>query len=80
MAIPEKVQAAYDAAREGTDGIGRCFEGEPMFFVAADKAYLEGHVYSDAGLREVNITGYCEWHFDMFTADPDEEIDASVQG
>ncbi len=77
MKIPTNVQQAYDAAQEGTESLGKCFEGEPMFFAAADRAYLPGHVYSDAGMREVKISGYCEWHFDMFTFVPDDEEETS---
>lgn len=33
----------------------------------------EGHVYSGDGLREVRITGYCEFCFDLITQEPDED-------
>lgn len=37
------------------------------------EALIEGHVYSQDGLRELNITGYCEYCFDEITAEPEEE-------
>lgn len=43
------------------------------FFVPNDEALLEGHVYSDAGMRELPITGYCEFCYDLITKEPDEE-------
>jgi hypothetical protein len=43
------------------------------FFAPHDEALLEGHVYSHDGLAEIRITGYCEFCFDLITAEPDEE-------
>ena len=37
-----------------------------------DEALIEGHIYSDAGAREVGITGLCEFCFDKVTAEPSE--------
>lgn len=48
------------------------------FFVPHDEALLEGHVYSELGMNEVNITGYCEFCFDLVTKEPDEEVDDST--
>lgn len=36
-------------------------------------ALIEGHVYSYAGIRELDITGYCEFCFDHLTKEPDED-------
>lgn len=43
------------------------------FYAPHDEALLEGHVYSHAGLSERRITGYCEFCFDLVTAEPDED-------
>jgi hypothetical protein len=43
------------------------------FFAPHDEALIEGHVYSHDGAREVRITGYCEYCFDLVTAEPEEE-------
>lgn len=45
------------------------------FFAPHDEALIEGHVYSRDGLAEVRITGYCEFCFDLITAEPDEVYD-----
>lgn len=37
------------------------------------EALIEGHVYSNNGLREISITGICEYCFDDITAEPEEE-------
>lgn len=43
------------------------------FFAPHDEALIEGHVYSRDGLAEIRITGYCEFCFDLITAEPEEE-------
>lgn len=43
------------------------------YFAPHDEALLEGHVYSQDGMAELGITGYCEFCFDLVTAEPDEE-------
>lgn len=45
------------------------------FFAPHDEALIEGHVYSDNGMTELRITGYCEFCFDRITAEPEEEED-----
>lgn len=45
------------------------------YFVPHDEALLEGHVYSDDGMAEIGITGYCEFCFDLITKEPDEDVD-----
>lgn len=45
------------------------------FFATHDEALIEGHVYSGDGVRELQITGYCEFCFDLVTQEPDEEDD-----
>lgn len=52
----------------------RCvFCGETIYYKPADKAEGKGHVYSEAGKREVGITGICEYCFDETTTFDDEE-------
>lgn len=45
------------------------------FFASHDEALIEGHVYSNDGIAELRITGYCEWCFDLVTAEPEDEED-----
>jgi hypothetical protein len=44
-----------------------CIEGEVAYFKAADEAEGPGHIYSQAGLREFDISNMCEFHFDECT-------------
>lgn len=44
-----------------------------LYFVPHDEALLEGHVYSEAGMQEISISGYCEFCFDLITAESDKE-------
>ena len=46
-----------------------------LFYAPSDEALLEGHVYSRDGLAEIRITGFCEFCFDLITAEPEEEED-----
>lgn len=43
------------------------------FFAPHDEALIEGHVYSRDGMAEIRITGYCEFCFDLITAEPEDE-------
>lgn len=44
------------------------------FYAPHDEALIEGHVYSHDGMVEATqITGYCEFCFDLITQEPDEE-------
>lgn len=65
--------------QEGADEAGlsnRCPRCQHYpFFAPNDEALIEGHVYSQAGLAEVQITRYCEFCFDLVTVEPDEEED-----
>lgn len=40
---------------------------QPVFYQAGLFAYQMGHIYSEAGKKEFNITGFCEWCFDEVT-------------
>ena len=44
---------------------------KPMFFSLATPT-IEGQVYSQAGISETHITGYCEHCFDEITKEPDD--------
>lgn len=48
-------------------------ENVVLFYDAMPPAKAPGHVYSDAGAREMKITHLCEWCFDLATAEPDED-------
>lgn len=53
---------------------GRCLEGHAVFYLPGGEALIPGHVYSEAGLREFRISGYCEWCFDRFTREVDPDV------
>ena len=65
------MQNSADEAQMGRRPCPRCKHWP--FFAPHDEALLEGHVYSDAGMEELKITGYCEFCFDLITKEPDEE-------
>lgn len=44
-----------------------------LFYAPWTHALIEGHVYSDDGVREVYITGFCEFCFDLITEEPNTE-------
>lgn len=44
----------------------RCINGEKVFYVPTDKAYMPGHIYSEEGMREYKISKCCEYHFDKW--------------
>jgi hypothetical protein len=50
-----------------------CVEGEDVYFLEDTKARKPGHIYSRAGLREYGTSGCCEYHFDLFFGEPEEE-------
>lgn len=47
--------------------------GHYSFHAPWTHALIEGHVYSNDGVREINITGYCEFCFDIITQEEDDE-------
>ena len=47
------------------------------FFDPETRPTKPGQVYSQAGMAELNITGYCEHCFDEITREPDEPPDDS---
>lgn len=50
-----------------------CFEGEPVFYDEDTFPSVPGQIYSQLGLKEFGISGWCEYHFDVFFGDPEEE-------
>lgn len=67
--IPREVIETRDAALDDETYQTRCFYGEKAFFAAADRAYVPGHIYSEAGVKELRISQCCEWHFDQLFED-----------
>ena len=55
-----------------TEPLPRCRRGEIAWFASWTEALAEGHIYSEAGLREFGISGLCEYHFDKITKGLDE--------
>jgi len=49
----------------------KCREGEGVFYAPWKEGLIPGHIYSPAGEREFGISGYCEYHFDEITKEPD---------
>lgn len=49
--------------------------GSYLVYLPYTHAIAPGHIYSDAGVREVSITGMCEFCFDEVTAEPEEDED-----
>lgn len=47
--------------------------GHYSFHAPWTHALIEGHVYSDDGAREIHITGYCEFCFDLITEEPEDD-------
>lgn len=71
-AIPAEALELREKARQGAlEGrTDKCvFCKEPFFFFAADKGLCKGHVYSQAGARETQISGICEYCFDATTGE-----------
>ena len=57
----------------------RCIQGEKIFFIPDSRARGEGHIYSDAGLSEFRISGCCEYHFDNWFREEDEEVPDALE-
>lgn len=67
----EQAEREYERERAAR---GTCLScKEAVFFVAHNHAQREGHIYSDAGLSEFRISGFCEYCFDKVTAEPEED-------
>ena len=65
-----------DMARRAEEDEGytnRCLAGEKVFYYSYPKGLMPGHIYSKAGMDEYFISKSFEYHFDEWTAEPDEE-------
>ena len=52
----------------------RCVScGHGVFYIEDTRPRCEGHVYSREGEAEYFITRFCEWCFDLVTAEEEEE-------
>ena len=51
----------------------------PTFHYPHTAALMPGHCYTEAGVREVRISGFCEWCFDRITAEVIDEIVEETQ-
>lgn len=47
--------------------------GTSLVYVPYDHAVEPGHIYSVMGVKEVDMTGWCEWCFDEVTKEPEED-------
>jgi len=50
-----------------------CVAGEPVFYMDFKFGLIPGHIYSELGMEEFKISRSCEYHFDEWTREPDEE-------
>lgn len=80
---PEREAQALEAcldmalrAEEKEDYLKRCISGEKVFYFDHHKALIPGHIYSETGMDEFKISGACEYHFDTWFKE--EEDDAEV--
>lgn len=72
--LEEVIKPLKEAAEKAKD-IGRCIEGEAIFWHEYHRALAPGHIYSEAGRNEFRISRLCEYHFDSVT-DPSVVDDA----
>jgi hypothetical protein len=69
----ELVRAAQAVASGERDAL-HCIQCQwVIVFWPYGRALCPGHVYSEAGRREVAITYLCEWCFDEIAVEPDED-------
>lgn len=73
--IPREVIETRDKAMDDETYQTRCFMGEKIYYVPTDKAYAPGHIYSEAGIDEYHISKCCEWHFDQFFKEDEDEYE-----
>jgi len=64
---------AEQALDEGSYSHRCVINGEAIFFHEGSSALVEGHCYSGDGVKEAELRGICEYHFDEATAEPEEE-------
>ena len=67
--LAARALAAYAAGEYGN----LCLEGEPVFYYPHDEALVPGHIYSLAGMDEYKISKACEYHFDKWFKEEEED-------
>lgn len=70
MSMTYETDAAQMAAEAEEANMGRCINGEAVFFLPGEYGVRAGHIYSMAGKEEFRISHCCEFHFDEMFADP----------
>lgn len=50
----------------------RCVNGEFVFYYDYPYALMAGHIYSEKGMDEFNISRCCEYHFDEWTKEDED--------
>lgn len=68
----ELAHRAAEAADAGEYNV-RCMAGEPVFYYPHTHGLMPGHIYSELGVEEFRISQSCEYHFDDWTKEPDDE-------
>jgi len=51
----------------------KCIAGEAVFYYPYSHGLMPGHIYSELGIYEYRISRSCEYHFDEWTAEPEED-------
>lgn len=72
----EKVEALKGLAQRAVEANSRkcSFCATPVFLAYDTEARIKGHIYSDEGKSEINITGICEYCFDELFDDEGEPL------
>lgn len=76
MSDAQALEACKDmAARAEADETyqNRCMAGEKVYYMPYEYGLMPGHIYSELGMDEFRISQSCEYHFDKWTAEPEDE-------
>lgn len=65
-------QEMSDQAEADENYTNRCIAGEKVFYFSYPKGLIPGHIYSLAGKAEFGISRSCEYHFDEWTKEPED--------
>ena len=68
------LQAMQDRAKDEDYDVSCKICKELVIFLPYREAIGEGHIYSQPGVQEYNITQICEYCFDDITTGPEEDI------
>lgn len=66
-------QEMFDQAEADENYTNRCIAGEKVFYYPYPKALIPGHIYSHAGRDEFRISRCCEFHFDEWLKEPEDD-------